>query len=127
MDARTALLGAAEQLRLASGPELATPLFEDVRSMLIARWRRGKGWPLVLDDPEDADAVWSVLGTFLTQSGTGSVVIVARAKPEGATGEELPVPGSPATSWWRWARSPAHPSRPILAICRFSFAKRRRL
>ena len=58
-----------------------------------ARWRRGKGWPLVLDDPEDADAVWSVLGTFLTQSGTGSVVIVARAKPEGATGEELPVPG----------------------------------
>lgn len=93
MDARTALLAAAEQLGLASGPELATPLFDDVRSMLLARWKSGSGWPLILDDPGDADAVWSVLGTCLAQSGAGSVVIVTREKPEGATGEILTVPG----------------------------------
>lgn len=93
MDARTALLAAAERLGIARGPELATPLFEDARSMLVARWRHGDGWPLVLDDPEDADAVWSVLGACLGQSGTGSVVIVTREKPEGAAGDELPVEG----------------------------------
>ncbi|MEZ0495770.1 DUF4062 domain-containing protein [Sphingomonas sp. IW22] len=93
MDARTALLAAAERLGLASGPELATPLFEDVRAMLVARWRNGNGWPLVLDDPEDPDAVWSVLGTCLAQSGTGSVLIVTRERPQNAVGEELKVPG----------------------------------
>lgn len=93
MDARTALLAAAERLGLASGPELATPLFEDVRAMLVARWRHGNGWPLVLDDPEDPDTVWSVLGTCLVRSGTGSVLIVTREKPQGAIGEELQVPG----------------------------------
>lgn len=41
MDARTALLAAAERLGIATGPELATPLFDDVRSMLLARWRNG--------------------------------------------------------------------------------------
>ena len=93
MDARTVLLAAAEQLALASGPELATPLFDDVRSLLLARWKNGHGWPLILDDPGDADAVWSVLGTCLAQSGSGSVVIVTREKPDGATGEVMTVPG----------------------------------
>jgi tetratricopeptide (TPR) repeat protein len=93
MDARTALLAAAEQLGLASGPELATPLFDDVRSILLNRWKNGHGWPLILDDPGDADAVWSVLGTCLAQSGAGSVVIVTRDKPDEASGETLTVPG----------------------------------
>ncbi|MBC3940622.1 DUF4062 domain-containing protein [Sphingomonas albertensis] len=93
MDARTALLAVAERLGLAIGPELATPLFEDVRTLLIARWHNGSGWPLVLDDPEDVDAVWSVLGSCLMLSGTGSVLIVTRGKPEGVVGEELPVLG----------------------------------
>ncbi|MDH6230773.1 tetratricopeptide (TPR) repeat protein [Mesorhizobium soli] len=93
MDARTALLAVAERLGLANGPELATPLFDDVRSMLFARWRNGSGWPLILDDPDDADAVWSVLGACLAQSGTGSVLIVTRERPEGASGETLAVPG----------------------------------
>jgi tetratricopeptide (TPR) repeat protein len=93
MDARTALLAAADKLGLASGPELGTPLFDDVRTMLLSRWRDGSGWPLILDDPDDADAVWSVLGTCLGQSGTGSLLIVTRDKPDGATGECLQVPG----------------------------------
>ena len=93
MDSRTALLAAAERLGLASGPELATPLFEDVRAMLVARWRNGNGWPLVIDDPSEPDAVWSVLGSCLSQSGTGSVLIVTRERPGGAIGEELKVPG----------------------------------
>jgi hypothetical protein len=70
MDARTALLAAAERLGLASGAELATPLFDDVRAMLLARWPHGTGWPLVLDDPDDADTVWSVLSACLAQSGS---------------------------------------------------------
>lgn len=93
MDARTALLAAAETLGIASGPELATPLFDDVRTMLIARWRNASGWPLILDDPDDADAIWSVLGACLGQSGTGSVLIVIRERPQGVSGETLAVPG----------------------------------
>ncbi|WP_231420778.1 DUF4062 domain-containing protein [Sphingomonas sp. Leaf205] len=93
MDARTALLAAAERLGLASGPELATPLFEDVRAMLVSRWRTGQGWPLVLDDPEDPEALWSVLGACLGQTGAGSVLIVTREKPQGAIGDELQVSG----------------------------------
>jgi len=93
MDARTALLASAEKLGIAKGPELATPLFDDVRLMLLTRWRNGSGWPLVLDDPDDADAVWSVLGACLRQSGTGSILIVTRERPEGASGETLTVPG----------------------------------
>src|SRR5690606_25422756 len=93
MDVRTALLAAAERLGIVSGPELAAPLFDDVRSMLLSRWRNGCGWPLILDDPDDADAVWAVLLTCLGQSGVGSVIIVTRERPDGARGESLLVPG----------------------------------
>jgi len=93
MDARTALLAAAEKLGLASGADLATPLFDDVRTMLLARWQNGTGWPLIVDDPDDPDAVWSVLGACLAQSGAGSVVIATRERSDNAPGELLVVPG----------------------------------
>jgi tetratricopeptide (TPR) repeat protein len=91
LDPRTVLSEAARALSLASEAELAAPLFEDLRSLLIARWANGRHWPLVIDDPDDVRSVWSVLGDCLATSGAGSVVIAVRAAAEGLPGERYPV------------------------------------
>ena len=91
-DPRLLLLAAARELGVADEVETATPLFEDARALLTARWSEGRRWPLILDDPDDLDALWPVLSECLRNSGTGSVVVVTRergARP----GETLLVPG----------------------------------
>ncbi|PHR19445.1 MAG: hypothetical protein COA41_07125 [Sphingopyxis sp.] len=93
LDPRSALLAIARTLCVADEAELAIPVFEDARSLLLSRWKDGQNWPLVLDDPDDLDAVWSVLNECLATSGTGSVVIIGRQASAALPGEHFEVPG----------------------------------
>lgn len=93
LDPRSVLLVAARGLGVADEAELGIPVFEDARSLLLSRWKDGRNWPLVLDDPNDLDAIWSVLNECLVSCGTGSVVIIARQAPDASPGEHFEVPG----------------------------------
>ena len=78
LDPRAVLLAAARALRIADEAELATPLFGDARSLLVSRWKSAQHWPLVIDDPDDLEAIWPVLATCLASSSMGSVILVVR-------------------------------------------------
>ena len=93
LDPRSTILAIAHALHLADDAELGAPLFEDARALLMARWSQGRGWPLVLDDPEDLDAIWPVLTDCLTSDGAGSVVVVSRDPGASRPGGRLHVPG----------------------------------
>lgn len=91
LDPRGVLIEAARALGLASGPDLAVPVFEDARALLVSRWAEGQKWPLVLDDPDDTDSVWPVLAECLSAGGAGSVIIVSREPPPALPGERFEV------------------------------------
>lgn len=93
LDPRSVVLASARSLGLADEAELGTPVFEDARALLAARWQEGKNWPLVLDDPDDLGVVWSVVQDCMTSSATGSVILIARNVPPPFPGERIEVAG----------------------------------
>ncbi|MEG3082049.1 DUF4062 domain-containing protein [Sphingomonas sp. PB2P12] len=93
LDPRATLIAIAQSIGVASGAELATPLFDDVRNLLARRWGDGRNWPLVLDDPDDMPAVWSVLREYLGSSAIGSIIVVARDPDPTLAGTRMTVGG----------------------------------
>jgi tetratricopeptide (TPR) repeat protein len=93
LDPRSTILAVAEALGIATGAELAIPMFEDARALLRARWRAGANWPLVVDDPEDLHALWSVLGACVAENGVGMVMIATREVAEHFPGARFEVSG----------------------------------
>lgn len=93
LDPRQAVLAIARALGVATGAELAIPLFDDARSLLVSRWRDGTGWPLVVDDPDDPASVWPVIEECLAGNATGSAVFVSREPPGNFPGHRFEVPG----------------------------------
>ncbi len=93
LDPRSTILAIAESLGVASGAELATPLFEDARTLLQSRWRDGTGWPVVVDDPDDLPTLWSVLRNCVADNGVGAVMIVSREVPAALPGTRFEVSG----------------------------------
>lgn len=91
LDPRSALVEIAKALGVADDAELAVPVFEDARALLLSRWKTATQWPLVLDDPDDVGVVWPVLSECLATSGAGSVVLVARDVASEFPGERLEV------------------------------------
>jgi len=93
LDPRGVLSETARVLGLASEAELAAPLFEDLRALLVARWRTGLTWPLVIDDPDDVRSVWGALAECLALNGAGSVIIAVRTVGEDLPGDRATVTG----------------------------------
>ncbi|WP_158235444.1 DUF4062 domain-containing protein [Caulobacter sp. FWC2] len=91
LDPRATLVEMVRALGVADGAELAAPVFDDARALLFSRWASATRWPIVLDDPDDVEAVWSVLSECLATSGTGSVVIVVRDVAAHLPGERVEV------------------------------------
>ncbi|QOW24821.1 DUF4062 domain-containing protein [Lysobacter sp. H23M47] len=93
LDPRSILVEAARSLGIADGIELAVPIFEDARELLVSRWQHGRNWPLVIDDPDDIEAIWPVLSECLIGSSIGSVIVVARQVPTSLPGTYFEVSG----------------------------------
>ncbi len=93
LDPRAVLAESAKALGLADEAGLVVPVFDDARTLLLGRWQDGRNWPLVIDDPDDVDAVWAVLSEGLGGSGAGSVIVVARDVDSRLPGHRFEVAG----------------------------------
>jgi tetratricopeptide (TPR) repeat protein len=93
LDPRALLAKAADAL-LGNTADPSNPeTFEEARDVFAEAWRGAATWPLVIDDPTDADLLWSELAAVMQETASGVVVIGSRQQPAGFRGGSLQVDG----------------------------------